>query len=234
MRVHSATFTARTSRPRARRRPRAAMVSRSVAFTLIASVLLIFIIAAHASPRRARRRRGAGARPASATTTLAPAQPLGRGCRRSTVFCAASRPSSRARRRRRRPTRAATRRATPRCNGLLGRRRARLGPRQAGLPPQVGGRVARRARHATTCSQPGSEHTSWWPDRPNEVAAARRANMDFCPRSAASPLTFTSTSSANAGSSSKRMCRTRQTCRTLRRSRGPRTRTLGTRRIRKS
>ena len=36
-------------------------------------------------------------------------------CRRSTVFCAASTPSSRARRRRRRPTRAATRRATPRC-----------------------------------------------------------------------------------------------------------------------
>ena len=37
--------------------------------------------------------------------------------------------------------------------------------------------------HATTCSQPGSEHTSWWPDRP-EMKCGRGAACNiwtFCP-----------------------------------------------------
>ena len=162
------------------------MVSRSVAFTLIASVLLIFIIAAHASPRRARRAARRAARSNERDDDLGrqlnlsgralPA--LDRVLRRVETEL----------------TRAATTPATdpsgdPTCHTALHTGYSGDGARVWGLG-KPGFHLKSAAEcckacqsHAATCSQPGSEHNSWWPDRP-ELKCGRGAACNiwtFCP-----------------------------------------------------
>ena len=65
------------------------------------------------------------------------------------------------------------------AHGLLGRRRARLGPRQAGLPPQVGGRVLQGVPIARRDLQPARLRAQLLVARPSRTEVRPRRGVQY-------------------------------------------------------